>query len=151
MQSENSWLLLDTEYAVLKNILISIKFILNLINHGNGFIHQTSHVFSFSGVFILRFDFGFFLLMGWYKVSILSTILPININDFCRYCNMRHYQNPAVNMRNQLTPWTKQSVECFSSNYVSFSARVWNLLTFSWCSLCQILSQSFLLLNICPL
>ena len=62
VQSENSRLLLDTEYAVLKNILISIKLILNLINLGNGFIHQTNHVFRFNGVFILRFDF--FLLVG---------------------------------------------------------------------------------------
>jgi hypothetical protein len=38
-------------------------------------------------------------------------------------------------MRNLLAPWTEQSVGCFSSNYVSFSARVWRLLTFSWCSL----------------
>jgi len=37
VQPENSRLLLDTEYAVLKNILISIKFILNVINLGNGF------------------------------------------------------------------------------------------------------------------
>ena len=63
VQSENSRLLLDTEYAVLKNIIISIKFILNLTNLGNGFIHQTNHVFRFSGVFMLRFDF--FLLVGW--------------------------------------------------------------------------------------
>jgi hypothetical protein len=60
VQSENSRLLLDTEYAVLKNILISIKLILNLINLGNGFIHQTNHVFSLSGIFILCFDFFFF-------------------------------------------------------------------------------------------
>jgi hypothetical protein len=52
MQSENSRLFLDTEYAVLKKFLISIKFI--LINLDNGFINQNSHVliFSFSGVFI---------------------------------------------------------------------------------------------------
>jgi hypothetical protein len=37
--------------SLMKKILISIKFI--LINLGNGFIHQTSHVFSFSAVFIL--------------------------------------------------------------------------------------------------
>jgi hypothetical protein len=24
----------------------------------------------------------------------------------CRYCNIRHYQNPAVNMRNRLATWT---------------------------------------------
>ena len=34
-----------------ENFFISIKII--LINLGNGFIHQTSHVFSFSAVFIL--------------------------------------------------------------------------------------------------
>ena len=52
----------------------------------------------------------------------------------CRYCNMRQYQNPAVTMRNRLVTWTEQSVVavgCFSSNYVSFSARVLRLLTFS--------------------
>jgi len=64
MQSENSRLLLDREYAVLKNILISIKFILNLINLANGFIHQTSHVFSFSGVYIAMIFFCFCLLVG---------------------------------------------------------------------------------------
>ena len=59
---------------MLKKILITIKFI--LINLGNGFIHQTSHVFSFSDDFILcRWLVG-------RLVSILYTILPININDF---------------------------------------------------------------------
>jgi hypothetical protein len=47
---------------------------------------------------------------------------------------MRQYQNPAVTMKNQLATWTEQSIAvvgCFSSNYVSFSARVFGLLTFS--------------------
>ena len=47
---------------------------------------------------------------------------------------MRQYQNPAVTMRNRLATWTEQfvvAVGCFSSNYVSFSARVLHLLTFS--------------------
>ena len=55
-------------------------------------------------------------------------------NISCRYCNMRQYQNPAVTMRNRLATWTEQfvvAVGCFSSNYVSFSARVLHLLTFS--------------------
>ena len=57
-----------------------------------------------------------------------------NQNISYRYCNMRQYQNPAVTMRNRLVTWTEQSVDtvgCFSSNYVSFSARVLRLLTFS--------------------
>ena len=33
-----------------------------------------------------------------------------NQSIFCRYFNMRHYQNPAVNMRNHLATWTEQSV-----------------------------------------
>ena len=79
-----------------------------------------------------------------------------NQNISCIYCNMRHYQNPAVNMRNRLVTWTEQSVGvavgCFSSNYVSFSARVLHLLTFSWCSLWpEPFTVFFLLLNICPL
>ena len=28
-----------------------------------------------------------------------------NQSIFCRYFNMRHYQNPAVNMRNRLATW----------------------------------------------
>jgi len=57
-----------------------------------------------------------------------------NQNISCRYCNMRQYQNPAVAMRNRLATLTEQSVAavgCFSTNYVSFSARVLHLLTFS--------------------
>ena len=49
--------------------------------------------------------------------------------------------------------WTEQSIVSFSSNYMSFSARVLHLLTFLGCSLWPepFPVFFFLLLNICPL
>ena len=72
-----------------------------------------------------------FCINIWY---LQTQLLQQNQNISCWYCDMRNYQNPAVNMRNRLATWTEQSVGWFSSHYVSFSARVLHL-TFSWCSL----------------
>jgi hypothetical protein len=59
-----------------------------------GYVHQTSHMFSFNGVFHDMKQTTYFADDWWQdKISMRITILAIIIHDIsCRYGNMRHYQ-----------------------------------------------------------
>ena len=73
--------------SCVEKLPISAKFI--LIKFGNGYVHQTSHVFSFNGVLYDIKQTTYFADDWWQdKISMLSTILAIIIHDnSCRYGN----------------------------------------------------------------
>ena len=72
--------MLSDRISCVEKLLISTKFI--LIKFGNGFVHQTSHVFSFNGVLHDMRQIAYFAddcLLD--KISMMSTILAIIIQD----------------------------------------------------------------------
>ena len=84
-------------------------------------------------------------------------ILSINIHDFWLakseyFLQILQYEALSESSNNHEKSASHFVFGCFSSNYVSFSARVLRLLTFLWCSLwSEPFPVFFLLLNICPL
>ena len=80
--------------SCVEKLLISPKFI--LIKFGNGFVHQTSHVFSLNGVLHDMRQTACFS-DDWRRDKMLSTSLTIIIHDTsCRYGNFLAYQRSLI-------------------------------------------------------